>query len=241
MAPIFPILILNARPAAGKSEIIQYLQDVPLEERQKRFHIGAMQIYDDFPMLWTWFEEDDILQKEFNLPRLHTTPDRYFNTKVLWHVLIHRLSLEYEKWQRDASGNWTVLIEFSRGSEHGGYREAYQHFSDMILEQAASLYINVSFDESFRKNKKRYDPERPDSILHHALEDEKIMRLYLEDDWFDFTASNPKSFSVRNIQIPYAVFENEDDVTTEGGTALGLRLESVLEHLWKIREGLHRT
>ena len=62
MGSVFPILILNARPAAGKSEIIHYLQDFPSEERRNRFHIGEMKVFDDFPMLWSWFEEDDILQ-----------------------------------------------------------------------------------------------------------------------------------------------------------------------------------
>lgn len=239
MESIFPILMLNARPAAGKSEIIQYLQDFPSEERRNRFHIGEMKIFDDFPILWSWFEEDDILQNEFNLPRLHTTPDRYFNTEILWHVLIRRLSLEYEKWQQEVSGGWTVVIEFSRGSEHGGYREAYQYLSDIVLERTATLYVNVSFEESIRKNKKRYNPERPYSILQHALEEEKIRRLYLEDDWFEFTASDPNVFSVRNIQIPYAVFENKDDVTTRDGKELGVRLEGVLQHLWNLWEHMH--
>jgi hypothetical protein len=241
MRCIFPVLILNARPAAGKSEIIQFLQSVPLEERKKRFHVGNMEVFDDFPMLWTWYEEDNILEKEFNLPRLHSTPDRYFKVKDLWHVLIHRLSLEYEKWQRDTSGDWTALIEFSRGSEHGGYQEAYQHLSNRVLKQAASLYVNVSFDESFRKNRERFNPERPDSILQHAVEEEKLKTLYLEDDWFDFTALDPNILSVRNIKIPYAVFENEDDVTTEGGPALGLRLEAVLGHLWESWEQFHKS
>jgi hypothetical protein len=239
MESIFPILILNARPAAGKSEIIQYLQDFHLEERQNRFHVGEMKIFDDFPMLWAWFEEDDILQNEFNLPRLHSTPGRYFYTETLWHVLIRRLSLEYEKWQQEVGGGWTAIIEFSRGSEHGGYREAYQYFSDRFLEKAASLYVKVSFEESLRKNRKRYNPERPHSILQHALEDEKIRGLYQDDDWFDFTASDPDVFSVRNIKIPYAVFENKDDVTTQDGKELGARLESVLKHLWDLWAEMH--
>jgi hypothetical protein len=241
MRSIFPVLILNARPAAGKSEILHYLQTVPLEERQRRFHVGCMKVFDDFPMIWTWFEEDDILEKEFNLPRLHSTPDRHFKMKALWHVLIHRLSLEFEKWERDAYEGWTALIEFSRGSEHGGYQEAYQHLSNQVLNRAASLYVDVSFDESFRKNRERFNPEKPDSILQHALSDEKLKRLYLEDDWFDFTASDPNTLSVRNIRVPYAVIENEDDVTTEAGSALGLRLEAVLEHLWKRWELFHKS
>jgi hypothetical protein len=241
MAFNFPILILNARPAAGKSEIIQYLQGVPLEERRIRFHIGPMEILDDFPMIWAWFEEDDILQKEFHLPRLHSTADHYFKIKALWNVLIRRINLEYEKWQSDTNGDWTVLIEFSRGSEHGGYREAYHYLSDVILEKAASLYVNVSFNESIRKNRKRFDPERPGSILYHALEDEKMRNLYLEDDWSELTASDPYVFSIGNHSIPYAVFENEDDVTTKGGSELGLRLEAVLADLWEIWEQRHEN
>ncbi len=70
----FDILILIARPAAGKSEIIHYLKQVPDDERVRRFHIGPFVEIDDFPMLWTWFEEDDILER-LGYPRLHTDAD----------------------------------------------------------------------------------------------------------------------------------------------------------------------
>ncbi len=40
--PFFPVLILNARPAAGKSEIIHALKSTPVEERIARFHIGPL-------------------------------------------------------------------------------------------------------------------------------------------------------------------------------------------------------
>ena len=33
--------------------------------------------------------------------------------------------------------------------------------------------------------------------------------------------------------MPYAVFPNEDDVTTERGPALGERLEDTLARLWR--------
>jgi len=39
---IFDILVLLARPAAGKSEIIDLLVQTPLEERIKRFHISKI-------------------------------------------------------------------------------------------------------------------------------------------------------------------------------------------------------
>ena len=59
--PIFNIILLIARPGAGKSEIIDYLKQTPLEERISRYHVGKFKEIDDFPMLWTWFEEDEIL------------------------------------------------------------------------------------------------------------------------------------------------------------------------------------
>jgi hypothetical protein len=239
MASSFPIVIFNARPAAGKSEIIRYLEGIPLAERKERFHIGSYRIFDDFRMLWTWFEEDDLLEREFNLPRLHSNSDHYFLEETYWHVLIRRLSIDYRKWRRDLDGEWTAIIEFSRGSEHGGYQAAYQHLSEEILESAACLYIEVSFQESLRKNRLRYNPDRPDSILQHALNDEKMHRIYRDDDWHSFTARDAEYLYVRNIRVPFTVFQNEDDVTTRGGNDLDVRLGESLDRLWNLWQKRH--
>ena len=61
---IFDIIILNGRPAAGKSEVIDYLKKTPLDERIRRFHIGEFEEFDDFPILWERFEDDDPLRDE---------------------------------------------------------------------------------------------------------------------------------------------------------------------------------
>jgi hypothetical protein len=234
MDAIFPILIMNARPGAGKSEITHALKAISLDERIRRFHIGPMHILDDFPMLWAWFEEDRILETVINRPRLHTTPDEYFLFEDLWHLLIRRLVLEYEKWQRDATDQGTVIIEFSRGRQHGGYAKAYKHISDVVMQRAATLYVNVSFEESLRKNRERYNPDRPDSLLEHGLSDEKLRFLYADDDWSEFSKTDPEFLHVRSNRIPYVVFENEDDVTTPGGDPLYQRLEGCLNALWSI-------
>ncbi len=234
--PIFPILILNARPAAGKSELIDYLQRTPPEERRRRFHVGEIDPIDDFPMIWTWFEEDAILEK-IGHPRLHTDAQGYFRWNYLWHVLIERIGLEYQKHARDIPDyhqQYTTLIEFSRGSEHGGYAEAYPHLPPEILSRAATLYLRVSFAESLRKNRARRNPDRLDSILEHSLSDEKLIHLYEHNDWEQFSAADPRMLHVGAHTIPYAVFENEDDVTTPRGEALGQRLEETLNRLWAI-------
>ncbi len=230
---VFPILILNARPAAGKSEIIHHLQQVPLAERIARFHIAELDVIDDFPMLWTWFEEDALLER-MGHPRLHTDADGYFKVAHLWNLLIERMGLEYQKRLRDADYHrrYTTLIEFSRGTSHGGYTTAYRHLTQRIVDWASTLYVHVSYGESLRKNRARFNPEHPDSILEHGLSDEKMDRLYREDDWANFTKGDPAYVTLERGKIPYAVFENEDDVTTEPGPALSERLERTLHRLW---------
>ena len=231
---IFPVLILIARPAAGKSEVIHYLKQTELEDRKRRFHVGKIEEIDDFPMLWTWFEEDDLLT-QMGRERLHTTPDGIFRWQHLWDLLIRRISLEYTKQQRDPNPEVTTLVEFARGKEHGGFQGAFQHLSDEILSRAVVLYIDVSWEESLRKNRRRFNPDRPDSILEHGLSDDKMEQLYREVDWAEFSGRERKGcLEVKGHKVPFVVFENHDDVTTPGGAPLGERLEARLIELWEL-------
>jgi hypothetical protein len=236
----FDIIILIGRPASGKSEIIDYLLKTSDGERRRRFHMGKLAFIDDFPMLWTWFEEDHILAEKFGKPRLHTDDEGYFKHEYLWHLLIERIDLEYRKLLRDDPAYFddhTVVVEFARGTEHGGYAAAFPHLSDRLLGQAGILYVEVSFAESLRKNRKRFNPDRPDSILEHGLPDDKLTRLYSGDDWREFTAADPAVLRVREIDVPYVIFENEDDVTSDRGDAFGERLEVTLDLLWSRVQG----
>jgi len=227
----FDILLLIARPAAGKSEVIDYLKKTALAERKKRFHIGNFVELDDFPMLWTWFEEDVLLEK-MGYPRLHTTPDGYFKETYLWDLLIERICLEYEKLMRDFQGD-TVIIEFSRGTEHGGYQRAFEHLSEAILDKLAILHIDVPWEESLRKNRRRFNPDRPDSILEHGLPDHKLEKMYRYSDWHALTQNDPSKIKIQGIEVPYVNFDNADDVTTAQGSELGQRLEAALSNLWR--------
>jgi hypothetical protein len=232
----FDILLLIARPAAGKSEVIQYLKNTPVDDRQKRFHIGEFSEIDDFPMLWVWFEEDDLLER-MGYPRLHTDAEGYFLGDHLWDLLIERIGLEYQKKLRDVAGfseDYTAIVEFSRGKEHGGYASAFQHLPMQMVKRMAVLYLDVSWEESLRKNRKRANPEKPDSILEHSLPDVKLERLYREVDWCEVSAADPEYLSIQGVRVPYVVFDNSDDVTTPHGQALGNRLEERLEKLWQL-------
>ncbi len=233
----FDIIILLGRPASGKSEVIDYLKKTTVVERLKRFHIGKFEEIDDFPMLWTWFEEDAILEKILGKPRIHTDPAGYFLYEYQWHLLIERISMDYSKKLRDHEdyhSEFTSLLEFSRGTEHGGYQAAFQHLSDAILKKAAILYVDVSYEESKRKNRRRFNPEKPDSILEHGLPDEKLERMYREVDWEKVSATDPEYVTIKGYRVPYVVFQNEPEITDQP-EKLGAHLEEILNRLWKLR------
>ncbi len=236
MKPDFPVIILIGRPAAGKSEVIDFLKKTPVEERLQRFGIREFEEIDDFPMLWTWFEEDAILERIMHKPRVQTDADGYFLHQHQWDLLIERISLEYSKKLRDEDyhDTRTAIIEFSRGSEHGGYRSAFQHLSDAILEKAVIVFINVPWEESLRKNRKRFNPERPDSILEHGLPDEKLERMYREIDWEEVSAESPTHVTIKGHRVPYVVFDNMPS-KTDDPALLGPALDDVFARARKLR------
>ncbi len=243
----FNILIINGRPGSGKSEIIDFLKKTPLEERIEKFHVGEMEEFDDFPILWDAFESDDIFEKHGKERLISNSTFTYkgktlngyvFKDKFYWNFLIEKLCLNYSKRLRDEPnyhGKTTAIIEFARGSEHGGWAEAYPYLSDEVLKNASTLYINVPWEESLRKNKQRARPDQEDSILHHSLEDEKMEMIYKESDWEEFSSKDPNHLLVRGQKVPYVVFENVPDKTTDQPPELGPYLQEVLGKLWKTK------
>lgn len=241
----FDVIILNGRPAAGKSEVIDYLKKVPLEERIERFHIAEFEEMDDFCMLWERFEDDDIYEKHGKERLISNTTFTYegteyegyvFKDKFFWNFLIEKFNLNYKKLMRDQPDyhdKKTLIIEFSRGSEHGGFKMAYDYLSEQILDKARVLYINCSWEESLRKNRRRFNPDKPDSVLEHALEDKKIEMLYKGSDWAEFSKEDPEYLTVRNKKVPYSIFQNEPEITDQEDK-LGPHLEEVLNRLWNI-------
>ncbi len=229
----FDILILNGRPAAGKSEIIDFLKKVPVGERIAKYHVGHFIEIDDFPVLWERFEDDD-LYEELGMERTFSTKEYYFKDKRLWHFLIKKFNLAYNKIMRDDPyfhEHTTLLIEFSRGSEHGGFKEAYDYLSSEILSRAATLYIKVPFEESLRRNRRRFNPDKPDSILEHGLPDEKLIKLYKESDWDEFAADGTY-LHVRDHKVPFVEFINEPE-KTDDPAKIEPHLKEIMDRLWK--------
>jgi len=230
---IFKKIILIGRPAAGKSEVIDFIKRTPVEERKNKFHIGEIVEFDDFLYVWQTFEDDDIWDKKLHKPRKNTSSDYYFFDNDIWNFYIHKINLAYAKEiarNKNLHDTHTALIEFSRGGENG-FAEAFSHLSDEILNDAGIVYISVSYNESVRKNRRRFKPELADSILYHSLPDDKMEFYYKTNDWEKISNNQPSGYiDIKGHKVPFAVLYNEPEVT-DADSKLGPALEKVFREL----------
>ena len=230
----FDLIILIGRPAAGKSEVIDFLKKTSLPERLKRFHVSHFEEFDDFPYVWEAFEIDDILSRH-GKKRLSTDEKYWFKDPFIWNLFIERINLAYRKKlaaDQNFHDSFTSIVEFSRGGEHG-FGEAFSYLHEEILKRAGIIYIKVSYDESVRKNRRRARPGMEDSILYHSLPDDKMEAYYKINDWDSLASHDPGFITVKGHKVPYAVFQNEPEQTANPA-ALGVELERVTGRLWKL-------
>lgn len=234
MRDSFEVIILIGRPAAGKSEVIDYLKKMPADEHRTRLHIASLDEIDDFVWVWQMFEDDDIREKKFGRARVNTTPNYYFTDPFLWNFLIEKINLEFAKrLARDANylRDHTVIVEFARGGENG-FGEAFSYLSDEILKRAAIVYVSVPFEESLRRNRRRRRAGQEDSILYHSLPDKKMETYYKTNDWDKLSGGKSEGVLViKGHRVPFAVFQNEPE-QTDDPAKLGPALEEVFGRLW---------
>jgi hypothetical protein len=231
----FPILIITGRPAAGKSEVIDFLKKADPAGRLSRFHIADFEELDDFVYVWETFETDDILTLH-GKSRLWTDEKYWFKDHFIWNLYIERINLEYrKKLARNPKyhDGKTTLIEFARGGDNGIY-EALSFLHEDVLRHASLLYIKVSYEESVRKNRRRARPGEEHSILYHSLPDEKMDFYYRTNDWESLAAKDPNYIDVKGFKIPYAVFENEPEKTLDP-SLIAQELERVTKKLWGMK------
>lgn len=241
MPDTFQVIVLIGRPAAGKSEIIDYLKKLPDDERRARLHIAPFDEIDDFVWVWQMFEDDDIRQK-LSRPRVNTTPDYFFKDPFLWNFLIEKINLEFAKRLARDEGylrERTVVVEFSRGGENG-FGEAFGHLSDEILMRAVIAYVSVSYEESVRRNRRRKRAGQEDSILCHSLPDKKMELYYRTNDWEKLSGGKSDGvIEIKGRRVPFAVFQNEPE-KTDDPAKLGPALEQVFGKLWTLRDNARR-
>jgi len=129
----------------------------------------------------------------------------------------------------DSLAGKTVVIEFARGGADGsplplpapyGYRHSLACLAPEILDRAAILYIQVTPEDSRRKNQERTDPDDPGSVLNHGVPSAVMYGDYGCDDmaWLLETSDRPHTVRVekgaRSWHLPVARFDNREDLTT---------------------------
>jgi len=236
MTDRFPVIILIGRPAAGKSEIIDYLKQIPEHERRVRFHIGDFEEIDDFVWVWQLFEDDDIRQ-QLGMGRVNTTPDYYFTDPLLWNFLIEKINREfYRRLARNVNylQEGTVIVEFSRGGDNG-FGEAFSCLADDLLRRASIVYVSVPYEESLRRNRRRRRPGLEGSILYHSLPDAKMEFYYQTNDWETLSGGRSEGvITIKGHAVPFVVFQNEPELTDDPAK-LGPALAEVLAKLWSLQ------
>jgi hypothetical protein len=217
-AEIFEHLFVLGRPAGGKSEFIDFMKRLPDEERAHRFGIGRFEEVDDFPWLWQACLDDDA-REAAGESRLvsERTPEGYNITRPKFRgSLVERFNeavaaryLSKPAFYLDG----TLLIEFARGRDDG-FRESLQRFRPEILSRAAIFYIQVSFEESFRRNNARYRPGQEESILFHKVPDRDMLGFFRENDWQAMTGGAPHGYvELAGVSVPFVSMNNEPEST----------------------------
>jgi hypothetical protein len=243
MDGIFQHLLVLGRPACGKSEFIDFLEHSSDSMRRQRLHIGRFEEVDDFPWLWEKFQDDEIWEKA-GYGRLYTeeymprNPGMAPKGAKLFDWCMHKFNdviarryLGRDDFYRDS----TLLVEFSRGGRDG-FRKALDILDRAILERAAIFHIQVSREESWRRNVARYQEELRHSILAHMVPKQTFDCFYDLSDWEDLTRGEPSgTLDVNGVRVPFVTMNNEPESTDP--VVLEERYATALEQLWTLRAG----
>jgi len=125
--------------------------------------------------------------------------------------------------------NKTVIIECARGGKQGstmpltgfeGYQYYLKNLAPDLLTNAAILYVQVTPEESRRKNAARFDPKDPNSSLFHSTPEKVMINDYGCDDMaYLLEHSEVKNTVTINAygktwHVPAGVIDNRSDMTS---------------------------
>lgn len=239
-AATFDHLFVLGRPAGGKSEFIDFMKKLPAGERAAEFGIGRFEEVDDFPWLWEACLDDDAREQRGESRLVsERTPEGYNILKPKFRgSLIDRFNeaivsryLSNPPFYADG----TLLIEFARGVDDG-FRESLERFRPDILRRAAILYIDVSFEESFRRNNARYRKGLEESILFHKVPDRDMYGFFRDNDWAQMTAGALDGWlDLAGIRVPFVSMPNEPESTDPA--VLRVRYGTALRRLRDLAHG----
>jgi hypothetical protein len=186
------------------------------QDRAAHFGIGRFEEVDDFPWLWEACLDDDRRESRGETRNVsERTPEGYNITRPKFRgSLVDRFNTAIAgKYLSNPAfyDGGTLLIEFARG-ESDGFRESLERFHPDILKPAAILYINVSFEESYRRNSARYKKGQEESILFHKVPDRDMFGFFRHNDWDQLTGGRPDGrIDLAGVSVPFVSMANEPE------------------------------
>jgi hypothetical protein len=235
---IFEHLFVVGRPAGGKSEFIDFMKTLPADRREIEFGIGRFEEVDDFPWLWERCLDDDAREArgERRLVSERTSEGYNITQPGFRSSLVARFNETIgAKYLANPAfyDDGTLLIEFARGVGDG-FRNSLERFDPAILRRGAILYIQVSFEESFRRNSARYKPGQEESTLFHKVPDRDMLGFFRDNDWQAITGGAPDGWlDVAGVKVPFVSMNNEPESTD--AAVLGPRYGQALNRLRDLR------
>ncbi len=240
MTRTFDHFLLLGRPAAGKSEFIDFMENTSESERAEKYHLGKIEGVDDFFWLWEKFLEDDLWEEAGYERVFSERKDGNYNVKFpdqiklydfLFAKFNHVISKKYLS-NPDFYKEGSLIIEFARGMKDA-YKNALTRLSREVLERAAILYVDVDFEESWRRNVARYQEKLKSSSLAHMAPRETMEYFYKTDDWHELTGGKEFGFlSFHGVDIPFVTMNNIPELKERG--PLAKRYGPHLDRLFEI-------
>lgn len=236
----FDHLIILGRPACGKSEFIDYMKKISDDERLKNFHIASFEEIDDFPWIWDKFMEDDIWEKcgyprRFSKEYMKGNPGVAPEGAPLFDFCMEMFNREISErylGKTEFYENKTLCIEFARGGIKN-YEDQLPRLKPEIYKNAAILYLDVTRDESWRRNVARYEEKQRHSILSHMVPKETYDYYYNENDWAKFTGEKESGqIEVHGIKVPYVTMNNAPELPP--GPEIAARYKAALNKLYEL-------
>ncbi len=231
----FSNLFVFGRPAAGKSEFIDFIKNCEAYKRRKKFGIAPFEIIDDY-FFYVELSENEGIFESLGVSRHLTkaTSDGIVVTDRgcfdFVSEKINRMIVKREKERPDYFNTQSRLIEFSRGEAENGYEHCMKLLHKEILDQGAIIYIKASYQEAMRRNEARYQEKLKFSGLAHKVPEEAMERFYRDDDWNRLTRSESHGhIEIDGVKIPFVTLDNEEE--SKDPVVLEARYEAALQTL----------
>ena len=154
---VFNVLLLQALPASGKSEVRNFLANMDPEVLKKEFHVGENLQLDDFPYVFFMRRIDEILQ-EMNQPRIYYPGEDSFIDGRDWGTLSHLLNEDYhdlinQNIVKPSSYAQYMFDRIDRASLIVGLQPRLAQLDENIRKQVAEKLEDLAKDMTLEKQK----------------------------------------------------------------------------------------